>query len=282
MPILRAEDLFSRLCNGEHLLSDGAMGTELGRRGVGARDILRANVRQPSLVAEIHDSYAESGTHILTANTFGLSDGPDWQENTRAGLRLVIEAAQRHDKAAWISLISRIVCQEPEFAGELAREAQAQGLAVLIETCVRLDEAVEAAQIVRHIGYESVLAVTCHFQAEGTMPDGSASEEVARALASAGADIVGGNCGEGPQMFLPIAERMRAATDAPLLFQPNASLPHPDARGNQVYSIGPIEFAEAGKKLFQAGANIVGGCCGTTPEHISQLAVATTLFAQSP
>jgi 5-methyltetrahydrofolate--homocysteine methyltransferase len=244
---------------------------------VAASDILRANVQNPRLVASIHESYIQAGAQYLTANTFGLPDGPDWQQNMYTGLRLVVEVANASEEMVdvWIPLMARLVIEERAFISDFSGEVYAADGIFLLETCTRLTEAVEAVRILRDLGYRFRIGATCHFQSEGTMPDGSTPEQVVTALQRAGADIVGANCGDGPEMFVPIAARMRQATDAPLLFQPNAGLPHQGQDGNQVYSISPEEFARSAYMLFDVGPTIVGGCCGTTPEHIEQLVLHT-------
>src|SRR5205085_3866933 len=100
-------------------------------------------------------------------------------------------------------------------------------------------------------------------RSDGCIPDGATPETAALALVQSGADIVGGNCGETPETFIEVAQRMRAVTDAPLLFQPSAGLPSRSEEGAWVYPVGPGSFAEVAARLFAAGVDIVGGCCGT-------------------
>lgn len=274
MSFVPARVLLERLRSGERWLADGGMGSELIRYGVAPEEVLAANVGLPEEVRSIHRRYLAAGARILTSNTFGLRTG-DWNRNLRAGLELAFSAARESEEeiACWMSLVPALVPVEKETLRFLADHALHWPGALLIETCASLREAVAAAQAARDLPLE-LRAVTCHFRADGRMPDGTTPEEAARALTEAGADVVGGNCGETPGAFLEVAARMRAVTEAPLLFQPSAGLPTLDAQGHRSYPVSDSEFADVGKSLFAAGANLVGGCCGTTPAHIAALTYA--------
>ncbi|HZO89697.1 MAG TPA: homocysteine S-methyltransferase family protein [Chthonomonadaceae bacterium] len=273
MPLQPARELRERLRAGERFLADGGMGSELIRYGVAPEDTLRANIGLPEAVRAIHDRYLRAGACILTCNTFGLRTGDDWAQALRAGIGLGVCAAREspQDVGVWVSLVPGLVQAERETLRFLAEHVPHWPGALLIETCTGLETALAAAQAARELPLD-LLAVTCHFGAHGRMPDGTTPEEAARALRKAGADVVGGNCGETPAAFVEIAARMRAATDAPLLLQPSAGLPVSDAQGRWVYPVGPEEYARIAGQLFAAGANIVGGCCGTTPAHIAAAA----------
>lgn len=273
MPFLRACQLLERLRSGERWLADGGMGSELIRKGVMPEGVLAANVGLSEEVRSIHRRYLAAGARILTSNTFGLRTGDDWSRNLRAGLELAFSAARESDVpvACWMSLVPALVPVEVETLRFLAAHALHWPGALLIETCTSLCKAVTAVQAARDLPLE-LLAVTCHFRADGQMPDGTTPEEAARTLTEAGADMVGGNCGETPGAFVAVAARMRAVTAAPLLFQPSAGLPTQDTQGRWNYPVSEAEFAAVGKELFAAGADIVGGCCGTTPAYIAALA----------
>ncbi len=276
MPLASANELMERLRAGERLIADGGMGTELIRYGVAPEDVLQANLGLPDAIRSIHDRYLAAGADILTTNTFGLRTGGNWASNLRAGLNIGIHALRESEQRGnlWLSLVPSVVPPERETLHFVATHAPHWSGIVLIETCTSLQEALAATRALRDLPHLELLAVTCHFHADGRMPDATLPETAARELANAGACIVGANCGERPEAFVEIASRMRAVTDAPLLFQPSAGLPSQDGDGHWVYPITELEFAEVGGQLFSAGANIVGGCCGTTPAHIAALRAA--------
>jgi 5-methyltetrahydrofolate--homocysteine methyltransferase len=272
MSLQFASELKERLRSGERLVADGAMGSELIRSGIAPEEVLQANLSQPETVRAIHDHYLAAGAAILTANTFGLRTEADWPGVLRGGLQLSVGAvrASHCEASVWASFVADIVHSEIETLRFVAAHEAYWPDALLIETCTSLDAALTATRLARALPI-SLLAVTCHFRADALMPDATTPEEAARALTEAGADIVGGNCGEIPDAFIEVAARMRAVTDTPLLFQPSAGLPAQDAEGHWGYPVTAAEFAEVGMRLFAAGANIVGGCCGTTPTYIAAL-----------
>jgi 5-methyltetrahydrofolate--homocysteine methyltransferase len=272
MAICSMRSLLKRVREGERLIADGGMGSELIRKGVPPEDTLRANLHHSEVVREIHRSYLAAGADILTANTFGLREADVWADAICAGAAMAVQEADLdpHDVGIWLSFPGSVLPREMETLHLLKSEALYWSRAILIETCVSLPQAIEAVLAAKLLEPE-LLAVTCHFRADGLLPDGTTPEASAQALVQAGADIVGGNCGDTPETFIEIAARMRQVTDAPLLFQPNAGLPTPTPGGEWVYPVGPDLFAEIADCLFQAGVNIVGGCCGTTPQHIQAL-----------
>jgi 5-methyltetrahydrofolate--homocysteine methyltransferase len=289
MARLPVRALKERLRAGERFLADGGIGTELIRRGIAPGAILRANLESPEVVREVHRHYLTAGAQILTANTFGVGEGAAWGRCARAGWELAVEAAQESEAEVfvWLSIMPGDLPRETETLRALVADAAYRPDALLLETNTSLigaRKAVEAARMLR----PELLAVTCHFRADGRMPDGTSPETAACALTAAGAHVVGGNCGDTPEAFVAVAERMRAVTrlvrvnlqragyavvagDTPLLFQPNAGLPMRAAEGDGTYPVGPEAFAEIAARLLDAGANIVGGCCGTTPAHIAAI-----------
>jgi 5-methyltetrahydrofolate--homocysteine methyltransferase len=139
---------------------------------------------------------------------------------------------------------------------------------LLIETCTDLETTLSAAGAAARLE-PTLLAVTAHFGADCKMADGTTPEQFAASLEQVGAHIVGANCGHTPEQFVEITARMRQAATTPLLIQPSAGLPEPDAAGTGRYSVGPDRFAEVAARLLDAGADVVGGCCGTTPAYIA-------------
>ena len=269
--LLPVEVLWQRIAAGKRLLCEGAMGSELIRAGIAPEATRRANITHPELVKSIHRAYLEAGAQIICTNTFGTLDNSEEKTHFRAGMELGFQVVQESYSEAflWLSLHPNGVINRRKMLEELASEPTFPK-AILLETCTNLMQALEAVSFL-HSLEPQLLAVTCHFDSRGTMLDGTTPEEAARTLLEAGVAIVGGNCGEIPEAFISVVQRMRSVTTVPLLFQPSAGLPTQTPSGSWQYSVSATEFSEVVEKIVFAGATIVGGCCGTTPDHIRAL-----------
>lgn len=267
MALLRTMELWRRIRDGERFLADGAMGTELIRQGVPPASVLHANRSHASEVRDIHTAYVEAGAKILTTNTFGAAPSLPLREDFRAGISnaLTVAGSRKEQTALWISVTSETLLQQSELHHLIANAYPST--AILIETCTDLRLAVDAVRCARTL-MPDMLAVTCHFEEDGELADGSTIEKVVIALEKAGADIIGANCGNTSEVILLVAQCMRAMTKTPLLFQPGAGIPQDDGDGTWVYPLTPEGFADVALQLYEAGVAIVGGCCGTTPAHI--------------
>ena len=274
------------------LLADGAWGTEFAKKGLTAGGDCPElfNVEHPDIVHEIAALYIDAGSDIILTNTFGGSPyklakyGLDkrLEDLNEAGVRISKEAAG--DRALVLGSIGPTgeflaplgLITEEDMTTGFARQVRAfvAGGAdgVLIETMTDLGEmkcALRAAQ------ENSDLPVICSMTFDkgikgyATMM-GVKPGEAVRALEEAGADIVGSNCGWGIEIIIEVAHIMRAATPLPLWFKPNAGIPEL-VDGTTVYSDTPEKMASLLPALIKAGATIVGGCCGTTPEHIRKM-----------
>ncbi len=276
MSLQTGRDLVQALKRGQRFLADGAMGTELLKFGVAPDRIVEANLSDPKRVRNLHRRAIAAGAEIITANTFGMPTSVEWGAAMQAGIDLAEAAATESDgaTAVLISVYPGELLQCPEAVLAPFLRPGASGPVLLIETAVDIREASEAVALARRSG-PLTIAATCHFQADDVMQDGTTPEAAALALQAAGASIVGANCGEVPEDLVTVAQRMRVVTDLPLLFQPGAGLPEL-VDGCWTYPVDPIRFAQNAKRLFQLGASIVGGCCGTTPAHIA--AVHSLLF----
>ena len=261
---------------GRLILADGAVGSELVKRGIAPDRTVEANLSHPEVVRDLHQRAIAAGAELLTSNTFGMPTGEGWAAAYLAGVALAETAAQaaRRSVGVLISVYPSELLLIPEGVLAPFRAPTPSRRLLLIETAVDIREAVEAVVFARRSGVETVVA-TCHFQPDGVMPDGTTPEAAALALQEAGASVVGGNCGVVPEESVSVAQRMRAVTDLPLLFQPNAGLPE-FAEGRWIYPVDPVRFAQNAIRLFEAGVSIVGGCCGATPAHIA--AVHSLLF----
>jgi len=279
-------DLLTRIKQSP-ILCDGAMGTLLYSKGVFInRCYDELNLSQPDLIRAIHHDYLQAGAEIIETNTFGgnafrlarHSFADKVRDINRAGARLAKEAAKSFD--VWVAgsvgpLGTRI---EPlgKTSFEEARQAFREQIAALaeggvdllmMETFGYLEELHQAMLAVKDVGVKLPLIVQVTIDEDGNCLDGSTPENFAPRLEEWGADVIGCNCSVGPVAMLDAIERVRAATTLPLVAQPNAGIPRA-VEGRNIYLCSPEYMASYARKFVAAGARIVGGCCGTTPDHI--------------
>ena len=279
-------DLLTRLKTSP-VLCDGAMGTLLYAKGIFInRSYDELNVSQPDLIRAIHHEYLQAGAEIIETNTFGgnsfrlarhsLVNGV--RSINVAGARLAREAAKSFD--VWVAgavgpLGVRI---EPlgKTSFEEARAAFREQIAALVEGGVDLiiletfgyvEELHQAMLAVRDVSPKIPLVAQVTMDEDGNCLDGSTPENFVPRLEEWGADVIGCNCSVGPVAMLDAVERLRAATSLPLAAQPNAGIPR-SVEGRNIYLCSPEYMASYARKFVAAGVRIVGGCCGTTPEHI--------------
>ncbi len=270
-------------------LFDGAMGTMLYAKGVFINVCYdELNLKAPDLVQEIHQAYVKAGAEILETNTFGANPVKlghyGLVEETYAINRRAAELARAAagTRALVAGAIGPLGIRLEPF-GETSRveafelfKTQAQGLleggvhGFVLETFSDLDEIHEALRAVRAISDLPVFAQMT-IQEDGATAYGHDPESLARALDEYGADVIGLNCSVGPQGMLEAIERMARVTSRPLSAQPNAGLPR-QVGDRKIYMASPEYTGEYAKRLVEAGARFVGGCCGTTPEHIKTVA----------
>src|SRR5579863_894641 len=281
-----ATDLLARIKRSP-VLCDGAMGTLLYARGVFInRCYDELNLSQPDLIRAIHHDYLQAGAEIIETNTFGAnafrlarhSIADKVRVINRAGARLAREAAKSFD--VWVAgsvgpLGTRI---EPlgKTSFEEARQAfreQIEALAeggvdlLILETFGYLEELRQAMLAAKDVGAKLPLVVQVTIDEDGNCLDGSTPETFAPRLEEWGADVVGCNCSVGPVDMLEAMERVRAATSLPLSAQPNAGIPR-SVEGRNIYLCSPEYMASYARRFVMAGVRLVGGCCGTTPDHI--------------
>ena len=279
------------------LVADGAMGTQLQSLGLAPGECgLRWNIEQPQRVREVHQRYLAAGADLLTTNTFSgtplalAAHGLELRtaELNRAGAELARHVAGESAFVLGdIGPCGGLLEPYGEISPALAIDAfrmQAEALlaggadAILVETMSDPAEAALAVQAARAAGATLVVA-TFAFQHSPSGFRTMMGSEVAPALAAAldaGAEIVGANCGTALSLddFARLAaELVAAARGHPVVVRPNAGSPAIDA-GRIRYHTGPAEFSAAAHRYFAAGARIVGGCCGTTPEHIAAVSLA--------
>lgn len=280
---LEFRDLLARRA----LVADGAMGTMLYAQGVFInRCYDELNLSSPALVKEIHTQYVQAGAEIIETNTFGANRmrlaayglGDKVEEINAAGVRLAREAAQ--DKAFVAGsagpLGVRIEPLGPTSYAE-ARAVFRQQVAALVaagvdllvlETFANLEELREAIFAAREAaGNDIVLVAQVTIDDYGNLPGGTSTETFTQRLDEWPADVIGCNCSAGPRATLETIERMALYSRKPMSAMPNAG--HPArVEGRSIYLCSPEYMAHYAKRFLQTGVKIVGGCCGTTPDHI--------------
>ncbi len=287
---LRREQ-FKTLARKRVLLLDGAMGTLLQREGLPAGEPPDGfNIHRPDAVRASYAAYVAAGADIILTNTFGatkrrlapyrLASRAD--EINRAGVALAREAAA--DKT-WVAGDVGPLGEYPEPLGVLSFDEayrefyrQARVLAdagvdlVVVETMSDLREA-KAAVAAARAAFDGPVVALMTFDDDGRAVTGTPPEVAAVTLVAAGADAVGANCSVGARELVPVIRAMAAAVDVPVCAKPNAGLPRLVA-GKTTFRQTPAQFASWVPKLVAAGAAVVGGCCGTTPEHVRLAAKA--------
>ena len=276
---------------------DGAMGTMLYGRGVFVnRCFDELNLSSPNLVRQVHAEYLEAGAEVIETNTFGAHRfklGPHGLEAqvrkiNREGARLAREAAGTQGLVAGaigpIGKPLEPIGSIPSADAEAAYREQAEGLLeggvdlFLLETMPSLDQARAALQAVRSLTSDVPVAVSLTFNEEGHTLYGDSPEDVVRELEALGVPLVGANCSQGPQAMLETLSRMAAvARSAKLSAMPNAGSPA-YVDGRYVYLCTPEYMATWARRFLEAGASVVGGCCGTTPAHIRDLVRSARMF----
>lgn len=278
-----------QLLAGGPAVTDGAWGTQLQQQGLPSGACPDEwSLSHPDEVRAVAAAYVEAGSDVILTNTFGASrfilarhDLADQvAEINRAGVRLSREAASGRAKVfaslgpSGVMLLMGDISPEELQAG-FAEQAQAMADAgadgIVIETMSDPAEAELAVAAARQTGLP---VVACMVYDSGADKDrtmmGTTPEQAAQRLMAAGADVIGANCGQGIAGFVPICERLRAATDRPVWIKANAGLPQM-VDGQTVYSQTAAEFASFVPRLVEAGASFIGGCCGTTPEFIAEI-----------
>jgi methionine synthase / methylenetetrahydrofolate reductase(NADPH) len=290
-PIVQTRaDEFRKKLDAKIIVADGAMGTMLYAKGIFInRCFDELNLSAPQLVKEIHQEYVRAGADVIESNTFGgnrvrlaaFGFAEKLKAINEAGVRLAREAAG--EKAFVAGAIGPLGTQiEPlgpmSFAEARAifRE-QAEALVnagvdlLVLETFYELSELREAIYAAREAaGPEMVIIAQVTVNDDGTLRDGTSTETFTRSLHEWPVDVVGVNCSAGPKVILETIEKMLPLTTKPLSAMPNAGLPA-TVEGRNIYLCSPEYMAQYSRRYLQAGVRVIGGCCGTTPEHIKQI-----------
>lgn len=279
------------------LFFDGGMGTMLQENGMKGSDVPELfNLTRPQLLTSIHEAYLEAGSDIITTNTFGANPlkehelGRPISEIIPAAVKLAKDAAAKFtDKPRYVAFDLGPTGKLLQPLGDLsfddaytafsksAVEAEKAGAdLVIIET---MSDTLEAKAAVLAVKENTSLPVFCTMTFDESFKTltGADVTVMASILEGVGADCIGINCGLGPAQIAELAKELGKVCSIPFMAQPNAGLPVIE-NGQTRFDVGPAQFAEEIKEIAAFGASILGGCCGTTPEHIRQMIAACTGF----
>lgn len=267
---------------------DGAMGTMLQQFLKPGELPERLNIDMPDAVKNVHRAYLDAGCDVIETNTLNANRrklGDNVDSVVTAAVMCAKRAISESGREAFVALSmgSLGAMLEPlgdlkfEEAYEMYREMAVAGERagadmILIETVSDLYE-IKAAVLAAKTATRLPVGVTMTFMTNGRLLTGANVMCAAMCVTALGVDMIGFNCGLGPAQMLDLLADLREATHLPILINPNAGLPKL-VNGNAVYAVSPDEFAREAKKLVEGGAAAIGGCCGTTPEHIRALNAA--------
>ena len=276
---------------------DGAVGTRFYDKGIYInRSYDELNLTSPDLVREVHSEYVKAGADIIETNTFGATRHRLQQyslegklrEINIAGVKLAREAAGENVYVAGAvgPLDLRIEPYGPTSFDEAKEMFKEQISALLeggvdlfvLETFSDLSEIHQAIKAVKELSDLPIFAQMT-IQTDGNTIFGASAELITQRLDEYGADVIGLNCGVGPTHILTALDKMRPVTTKKLAAQPNAGLPR-DVQGRQFYMCSPEYMSKFAKRFIKAGATFIGGCCGTTPQHIKL--ISDSVRAVSP
>lgn len=283
---------FRELIESEHIyVFDGAMGTRLYEKGIYInRSYDELNLIAKDLVREVHEEYVKAGADIIQTNTFSANYNKLQKFGLNGQIRDInISAVKIARQAAGENVFVggtigplglRIEPYGPTSFDEAKAMFKQQAEALLeggidlfvLETFSDLSEIQQAIKAVKELCDLPIVAQIA-IQMDGSTVFGATPEIFTKRLDEWGADIIGLNCSVGPALFLNALEKIREFTDKKLSAQPNAGLPR-DVQGRQMYMCSPEYMAEFSRRFIQVGASFIGGCCGTTPQHIKLLADA--------
>jgi homocysteine S-methyltransferase len=275
------------------MLADGGMGTLLHARGISFDHSFDAqNVDNPVLVRDIHRDYIRAGAEIIETNTFGANRHRlakfGLEEKVREfnlrGAKIARDAREIEGRDVFVAGSMGPLGQSLEPFGKISYDdavtsfhAQAEALLeggidlFILETHSGIREVEAAIEAVKKVSADLPVLALITFNVEGKTFLGHSPSEVARALSGGGIDAIGANCSVGPQKMLDVLREMREHTALPLVAMPNAGLPgYRD--GRFVYFSTPAYFAEYARHFLDFGVSLLGGCCGTTPDHIAAMA----------
>ncbi len=287
-----ASDLLAHLKTSP-VLCDGAMGTLLYSKGIFInRCYDELNLSQPDLIRSIHHEYLQAGAEIVETNTFGGNSfrlarhglANRVRDINFTGARLAREATKSFD--LWVAgsvgplgiriePLGKTSYQEAHdaFREQIAALVEGGVDLLILETFGYLEELHQAILAARDVNPKIPVVAQVTIDEDGNCLDGSDPETFTAKLEEWGADVIGCNCSVGPVAMLDAIERVHAVTSLPLAAQPNAGVPR-SVEGRNIYLCSPEYMASYARKFVAAGVRLVGGCCGSTPEHIRVMKAA--------
>lgn len=295
----KQSDFLKRINSGQILLGDGAMGTMLIERGLSPGEPPELfNIKQPEVITEISSKYLKAGADIIQTNTFGASPLKLSMFNLEGRTEeIIINAVSAVRKTSGSDYYLSGTCGPTgkilKPYGDTSRDEVYNSFKkqmeilfdtdvdiICIETMTDLMEMKEAIQAARTISKDIPIIATMTFD---STPGGfytvmgNSIEEVTRELENSGADVIGSNCGNGIENMIEIAKEFRKFSDLPVIIQSNAGVPEISG-GKTIYPETPEYMAEKSRELINLGVSIIGGCCGTTPAHITEIKATIEKF----
>jgi homocysteine S-methyltransferase len=285
---MKRQELLVRLKEAP-LACDGAMGTMLYSKGVMLnRCYDELNLSDPALVESVHQEYVSVGVDIIETNTYGANRIKLQPHGFGDSVKLINEkgaslARRQTENRALVAGSIGPLGKPIQPLGTISEEEafsyfreQAEGLLdggvdlFMLETFADIRQIHQAYKAVRSLDDERPVIAHMTFGDDGNTPFGAAPERVAQELTAMGADVIGANCSVGPQMMFEVLGRLSRATDKPLSVLPNAGLPE-YVEDRVIYLCSPEYMAFYTTRFLEAGASVIGGCCGTTPGHIDAI-----------
>ncbi len=271
------------------VVTDGSWGTQLQKRGLSRGECPDMwNLSNPDRVREVAALYVNAGSRIILTNTFGANRfvlgkfqvaekvvgineaGVKISKDAAAGRALVFASIGPSGKMLVSGDVTESSLAEA-FEEQASALASAGADGIVVETMMDINEAVIAVRAAKATGLPVIASMVYDSgKAKDRTMMGNTPEHCAEALAAAGADAIGANCGQGIEGFIPICKKLNAATALPLWMKPNAGLPEM-VNGEVVYRTGAKEFARHVPALLENGACFLGGCCGTGAEFITEI-----------
>jgi methionine synthase I (cobalamin-dependent) len=284
------------LDQGGYIITDGAMGTILFAAGLEHGDPPELwNINHPERVAEVHKTYIAAGSQVLLTNTFGgnryrlsLHNAQDEvAEANRAAAKILRQVADESDSvlivAGDIGPSGEVLAPYGELAFQDAKDGFSEQAAALIEgdvdliwieTMSDLEEVRAAVEGAREVSPDIPIVTTMTFDTHGRTMMGVTPEQAYETLSSFNVVALGGNCGNGPEEIIEVISKMSSLNNGkPLVAKANAGIPEL-VKGKAVYRATPETMADYAINAYNAGARIIGGCCGSTPDHIAAIKLA--------
>lgn len=274
----------NELIKTKRIYFDGGMGSLLQKLGLAPGELPENwNLIHPDAITDIHREYLKAGANVITTNTFGVNcmSHHNYEELIKAGISCAKVAAQDYEEAFVafdVGPLGRFLKPIGDLDFEDAVEIFSKNIKIandlgvdliIIETMTDSYET-KAAVLAAKENSDLPIFVTNAYDESGKLLTGASPEAMVAMLEGLGVSALGINCSFGPDKMIPLIKRMSNCSSLPIIANPNAGLPE-IVDGNAVYSLAPIDFANYGRELALNGANILGGCCGTTPEHIKEL-----------